>query len=60
MLTNNVQKWIAIDDLHSASEANQWPDVHRHLLVLTEESTGISNVDIQTELKLKLKGLADV
>ena len=57
---NNVQKWIAIDDLHSSSEANQWPDVHRHLLVLTEESTGINNVDIQAELKLKLKGLADV
>jgi hypothetical protein len=52
---NNVQQWLAIDDLHSASEINQWADKHRHLLVLTEESVGLGCPKSQAKLKQKLK-----
>lgn len=47
---NNVQKWLAIDDLHSGSEVNQWPIKHRHLLVLTEESVGLGCPKAQADL----------
>jgi hypothetical protein len=54
---NNVQKWLAIDDLHSGTEVNQWPDKHRHLLVLTEESVGLGCPKAQDDLKAKLESL---
>lgn len=52
---NNVQQWLAIDDLHSASEVNQWPEKHHHLLVLTEQELGLSCPNSQADLKLKLR-----
>ena len=54
---NNVQQWLAIDDLHSATEVNQWPEKHRKNLVLTEEKVGLSCPTTQAELQLKLKEL---
>ena len=47
---NNVQKWLAIDDLHSGSEIDYWPKEHRHLLVLTEESVGLGCPKAQADL----------
>ena len=55
---NNVQQWMAIDDLHSASEAIQWPEKHRNNLVLIEQELGLSCQNAQAELKQKLKVLA--
>lgn len=47
---NNIQKWIAIDDLHSGAEIDKWPKLHRHLLVLTEESKGLGCPKAQADL----------
>ena len=51
---NGIKKWLAIDDLHSGSELNQWPEKCRHLLVLTEESNGLGCPETQAELNTKL------
>lgn len=47
---NNIQQWIAIDDLHSGDEVDLWPIKHRHLLVLTEESAGLGCPKAQADL----------
>lgn len=54
---NNVQKWLAIDDLHSGDEIDKWSSKHKNNLVLTEQKLGLSCPLVQTELKQKLKEL---
>jgi hypothetical protein len=48
---HGVQKWLAIDDLHSGTEVVNWPKQHRHLLVLTEEAKGLGCLEAQANLK---------
>ena len=54
---NNVQRWIAIDDLHSGDEIDKWSEKHRNNLVLTEQELGLSCPKAQAELKQKLEEL---
>lgn len=49
---NGVNKWLAIDDLHSGTE--DWPVEHLSRLVLTEESKGLGCQVAQADLKAKL------
>lgn len=49
---NGIQKWIAIDDLHSGSEV--WPEEKLHRLVLTEQLKGLSCIKAQADLNTKL------
>ena len=49
---NSIQKWIAIDDLHSGSEV--WPEEKLHRLVLTEQLKGLSCIKAQADLNTKL------
>jgi len=51
---HNVQHWIAIDDLFSGGEANQWEDEHWDHLVLTKQELGLGCKKTQQELKIKL------
>lgn len=50
--TNGIKRWLAIDDLHSGSEA--WPTEQLHRLVLTEQSKGLGCIDAQADLNTKL------
>lgn len=49
---NGIKNWLAIDDLHSASE--HWPDELKHKLVLTDQSTGLGCESAKVELTTKL------
>lgn len=51
---NNVENWLAIDDLHSGQEIEKWPLDIRHRLVLTNGFKGLGCVDSQQELIKKL------
>ncbi|HOY70272.1 MAG TPA: HAD domain-containing protein [Methylotenera sp.] len=48
------KKWLAIDDLFSGYEVDEWPESHRHHLILTDQEKGLSCKNIQAELKEKL------
>lgn len=52
---HDVQHWIAIDDLHSGIEA--WPEGLRDHLILTEGAKGLGCLNVQAELKMKLRKL---
>jgi len=51
---NGIKNWLAIDDLFSGYEVNEWPESHRHHLVLTEQETGLGCKEVQAELNTKL------
>jgi len=51
---HNIQRWIAIDDLFSGGEANQWENEHRDHLVLTKQELGLGCKSAQRDLKVKL------
>jgi hypothetical protein len=51
---HNVQRWIAIDDLHSGSEVDNWKAEHWDHLVLTKQEVGLGCKKTQHELKIKL------
>lgn len=53
---NGVEKWLAIDDLHSGSDS--WPEEMLHHLVLTEGAAGLGCERVQLELKQKLMELS--
>ena len=50
VVKNNVENWLAIDDLHSGQEIEKWPLDIRHRLVLTNGFKGLGCVDSQQEL----------
>ena len=54
---NDIKQWLAIDDLFSGYEVNKWPESHRHLLVLTEQSKGLGCLETQREIQTKLMEL---
>ena len=54
---NGTKNWLAIDDLFSGFEISDWPDSHRHLLVLTEQSKGLGCEETQMDLNRKLMEL---
>ena len=56
VVRNGVEKWLAIDDLHSGSDA--WPEEMRHHLVLTKGDVGLGCERVQQELKQKLTELS--
>ena len=52
---NNVEHWLAIDDLHSGQEIEKWPLNMRHRLVLTDGVKGLGCEDAQQDLIGKLE-----
>ena len=52
---NGVKNWLAIDDLHSGTEAESWPIEMRKHLVLTDGELGMSCIKAQQELQEKLR-----
>ena len=54
---NGIKNWLAIDDLFSGFEILDWPDSHRHLLVLTEQLKGLGCEEAQMDLNRKLMEL---
>lgn len=54
VVRNNVEDWLAIDDLHSGQEVEKWPLGMREHLVLTDGLKGLSCVKAQLELIKKL------
>ena len=54
VIRNNVENWVAIDDLHSGQEIEKWPLELRHRLVLTNGIKGLGCVYAQQELINKL------
>ena len=55
---NGVKHWIAIDDLHSASQLNTWSNEALNRLVLTDGMKGLGCSETQTDLKMKLQQLS--
>lgn len=58
IVRNNVDNWLAIDDLHSGQEIEKWPLDVRHKLVLTDGIKGLSCEETQQELINKISNLA--
>ena len=59
VVRNNVDNWLAIDDLHSGQEIEKWPlDMRDHLL-LTDAANGIGCAEVQKQLINKLNFMAD-
>lgn len=51
---NNVEDWLAIDDLHSGTELEKWPLNMREHLVLTDGIKGVGCKKVQKILMNKL------
>lgn len=58
VVRNNVEDWLAIDDLHSGLEIKKWPLVKREHLVLTDGFKGLSCEKTQHELINKIRLIA--
>ena len=55
VVRNNVEQWLAIDDLHSGTDV--WPEDFAQHLIQTDGEMGLGSVEKQQELKDKLKDL---
>ena len=55
VVRNGVENWLAIDDLHSGSDA--CPEEFNHHLVLTDGVNGLGCIEAQADLKNKLEKL---
>lgn len=55
VVRNSVERWLAIDDLHSGTES--WPEDYAQYLVETDGEKGLGCTEKQQELKRKLEDL---
>jgi len=58
VVRNNVENWLAIDDLHSGQEIEKWSQDVRHKLVLTDGIKGLSCDETQHDLINKIRLIA--